>query len=257
MSKLILGLVIGLLAGGALTFFIFAGVPRAAQTPGAPIQPPDASVPAGSAQIVLRQDFFNEVLATIFRDTGDPAFPLSSAAVVVTDSSTAFQHAAFQAAPVCDGQITILREGSGVKTALRFENNRISAPFAFSGNYETPLGCIQFTGWAQANLELLYDAATKAVLGRINVETVNLDGVNPIISGFITPLVQTTLNDRVNPIPILRTDDIALTVPIVSTGGQLTAIVPAGFVYRVSTHIVKGYERPEFVLTTQLTETPL
>jgi len=40
-------------------------------------------------------------------------------------------------------------------------------------------------------------------------------------------------------------------------GGQLTAIVPAGFVYRVSTHTVKGYERPEFVLTTQLTETPL
>jgi len=42
----------------------------------------------------------------------------------------------------------------------------------------------------------------------------------------------------------------------VGSGGQLTAIVPAGFVYRLSTHTVEGYEQPEFVLTTKLTETP-
>ncbi|MGH2841333.1 MAG: hypothetical protein ACRDKY_10990 [Solirubrobacteraceae bacterium] len=45
--------------------------------------------------------------------------------------------------------------------------------------------------------------------------------------------------------------------PRVGAGGQLTAIVPAGFVYRLTTYTVKGYERPEFVLTTKLTETPL
>ncbi len=43
----------------------------------------------------------------------------------------------------------------------------------------------------------------------------------------------------------------------VACGGQLTAIVPAGHAYRLVTYTVKGYERPEFVLTTQLTETPL
>ncbi|MDQ3678566.1 MAG: hypothetical protein M3401_17510, partial [Actinomycetota bacterium] len=43
----------------------------------------------------------------------------------------------------------------------------------------------------------------------------------------------------------------------VGSGGQLTAIVPEGFVYRLSTYTVKGYERPEFVLMTKLTETPL
>lgn len=43
----------------------------------------------------------------------------------------------------------------------------------------------------------------------------------------------------------------------VGSGGQLTAIVPAGFVYRLATHTVAGYQRPEFVLTTKLTETPL
>jgi hypothetical protein len=45
--------------------------------------------------------------------------------------------------------------------------------------------------------------------------------------------------------------------PRVAAGGQLTAIVPAGFRYRLATYTVQGYETPEFVLTTKLTETPL
>lgn len=45
--------------------------------------------------------------------------------------------------------------------------------------------------------------------------------------------------------------------PRVGSGGQLTAIVPAGYVYELHTYVVAGYERPEFVLTTKLTETPL
>jgi hypothetical protein len=211
MPKLIIGLLIGLAAGGALTFFFFVGVPRAKQTPGIPIQAPDAAAAAGSAQIVLRQEFFNEILVTIFRDMNDPSFPLGDANAAVSSG--------------CDDRIAIMPEGSGVKTALRFENNRISAPFAFSGNYNSPIGCLQFTGWAQANLELRYDAAEQAVFGRINVETVNLDGVNPIIGGFVTPLVQTTLNNRVNPIQILQGKQIAIDAPLVSAGGRLQASV--------------------------------
>lgn len=208
MRNLIIGVLIGLLIGGAITFYFFVGVPRAAQTPGKPIQPPDDGTPAGSAQIVLRQEFFNDVLITIFRDMKDPSFPLGSA-----ESSE------------CDGRITILPEGSGVQTSLRFENNRISAPLAFSGNYDSPVGCLRFTGWAQANLELRYDETVKTVFGRINVETVNLDGVNPLISGFVTPLIQTTLNERVNPIQILGGEQIAIKAPIASAGETLSGDV--------------------------------
>jgi hypothetical protein len=43
----------------------------------------------------------------------------------------------------------------------------------------------------------------------------------------------------------------------VGSGGQLTAIVPAGYVYRLATYTVKGYDTPEFVITTKLTETSL
>jgi len=225
MRKLILGVVIGLILGGVLTFLLFVGVPRAAQTPGKPIQAPDPNSPPGSAQIVLRQEFFNEVLNAIFRDMNDPAFPLGLADNGSNTDRNDYQYAAFQETPLCDGRITIIEEGSGVRTGLRFENNRISAPLAFRGSYNSVLGCFQFTGWAQANLELRYDNAAQAVIGRINVETINLDGVNPIISGLVTPLVQTTLNNQVNPIQILQGKQIAVDAPIASTGGRLRAQV--------------------------------
>ncbi|MEO6655571.1 MAG: hypothetical protein ABIO36_05770 [Pyrinomonadaceae bacterium] len=225
MTKIIIGLIIGIIVGGALTFYFFVGVPRAAQIPGSPIQPPDPNVSAGAAQIVLRQEFFNEVLKTIFRDMNDPAFPLSVAGNAASSDFAGPRYAAFQESPTCDGKITILPEGSGVQTAVRFENNRISAPLAFSGSYNSLFGCLQFTGWAQANLALRFDQTRQTVFGQINVETVNLDGVNPIIGALVTPLVQTTINNRVNPIQILQGKQIALNVPIASTGGNLQASV--------------------------------
>ena len=43
----------------------------------------------------------------------------------------------------------------------------------------------------------------------------------------------------------------------IASGGQLTAIVGPGLCYRLTTHTVEGFERPEFVITTLLAETPL
>lgn len=216
MAKLVIGLIIGLLVGGALVFYFFVGVPRAAVAPGTPVLPPDPSgLPAGTAQIVLRQDFFNNVLETIFRDMKAPTFPLAANA----------QQAAQQDPAACGSEITVLPEGSGAKTSLRLENNSLSAPLAFSGSYNSPFGCLRFTGWAQANLGLRYDAAQQAVFGQINVETVNLDGVNPIVGGFITPIVQSTLNNRVNPITIMDGRQVAVSLPIASTSSNLQAAV--------------------------------
>ena len=77
MAKLIIGILIGIVLGGGLTFYMFAGVPRASQNPGAPIQPPDPAATSSAAQIVIKQDFFNEVLSTIFRDMKSPTFQLA------------------------------------------------------------------------------------------------------------------------------------------------------------------------------------
>lgn len=209
MSRLIVGLLIGLVAGGALVYFALVGVPRAATIPGAPVQAPDPSgPPAGTAHIVLRQDLMNEALGTIFRELKPPTFPIGSS---VGGS--------------CESAITILPNGSGVATNVQFANNKLSVPLAFTGNYSTPIGCIPFSGWAQANLDLRFDRDTQTVYGVLNVETVNLDGVNPVWSGLITPLVQSTINTQVNPIRLVDGKQLALNLPVAASNGTLTAAV--------------------------------
>lgn len=208
MWRLIVGLLIGMIVGGVLTFFIFVGTPRATNVPGSPVRPPDpAGPPAGSAQIVLRQEFFNEVLGTIFGQMNPPSFPLGS-----------------QTAD-CAGRITIVQQGSGVQTGVSFQNGNLGAPLAFTGSYSSPFGCLQFTGWAQSNMELRFDESSQSVFGQLNVENVNLDGVNPVWSGLITPIVQSTLNERVNPIRIIDGSQIAVNMPIAAANGNLQATV--------------------------------
>lgn len=224
MGKLIIGVLIGLVLGGALTYFLFVGAPRAAQTPGQLVQPPDAAgTPPGTAEVVLKQEFFNNVLTTIFRDMNAPAFPLSLTENK-SENPDSVKYGLLQNQP-CESKITLMQEGSGVQTSLRFENDKIAAPLAFSGGYNSPVGCFNFSGWAQANLSLRFDAEQQTVFGVINVETVNIDGLAPMVSGLVTPLVQGTINQRVNPIQILQGKQIALNVPVAATGGSLQANV--------------------------------
>lgn len=215
--------------GAALVFFFFGGAPRAAQTPpGVPILPPDPNgSPAGTASIVLNQQFFDTVLGTIFRDMNAPAFPLNLTGQNNFDTTPRPQLASFalQNSGGCDGKIILLQQGSGVTTGVRLENGKISAPLAFTGSTSVFGQCVNFAGWAQANLALRFDEAQQNVFGQINVETVNLDNVSPVISGFVTPIVQTTINNRVNPITILRGQQLALNLPINASDGTLKANV--------------------------------
>ncbi len=214
MGKILVGALLGLILGGVLTFYFFVGVPGSNAVYGEPIKPLDASgVPPGTAQIVLRQDFFNNVLQTIFRDMNDPAFPLGSTPIQPVAEGQ------------CGSQINILPEGSGTQSSVRFVNGSIAVPLAFSGSYSSPFGCLRFTGWANSKFELRYDAASQSVVGQINIETVNLDGVNPLMSGIVTPLVQSSLNNSVNPIQILNGKQIAISLPISATNANLKAEV--------------------------------
>ncbi len=208
MGRLVIGLLIGFVLGGAVVFYLFVGVPKAVIAPGTPIQAPDpGGVPPGAAQIVLRQQFFNEVLGTIFQEMNAPAFPLS------------------ERTGDCEGRIIIQQQGSGVQTGVNFDNGKISAPLAFTGSYASPVGCLRFTGWAQSNFEMRFDAQNQVVFGQINVETVNLDGVNPVVSALVTPIVQSTLNTRVNPVRLIDGRQVAVDLPIAAANGNLKAAV--------------------------------
>jgi hypothetical protein len=211
MGKLFIGVLIGLLAGGIATFYFFVGVPSAAQPPGQPVSAPDPSGQTPeTARIVLRQDLFNQVLSSIFNEMQDPTFPLT---------------AAVASGGECPSTITILQEGSGVRTAVSFENNRLEAPIAFSGSYNSAFGCFRFNGWANSVLQLRFDPADQSVFGQLSVETVNLEGVNPLINAVVTPLVQSSINTRVNPIKIVDGSQLAVNAPITSANGNLVATV--------------------------------
>lgn len=221
-----LGAVLGLVIGGALIFYFFVGAPRSAKLPGEPIKAPEATAaPAATATIALNQQFFDTILATIFRDMNAPAFPLNLTGQNIYNDTAKPQYASFVLQSECAGKITLKPDGSGVTTGVRLENGKIAAPLAFSGSAAVFGQCIDFAGWAQANLNLRFDEAAQNVYGQIDVETVNLDGLSPVVSGFVTPLVQSSLNQKVNPITILRGQQIALNLPITATDGTLNARV--------------------------------
>lgn len=217
MAKLIIGLLIGLVLGGALTYFFLVGAPRSASVPGTPVKPPNPNgPPPGTAQVVLREDLFNNVLGTIFQQMNAPVFPLGG---------NPQQPAPQPESGGCPSDIKVLPQGSGVQTSVRFENNRLEAPLAFTGSYQSPFGCLQFSGWAQARMDLRFDQATQSVFGQLAVETVNLDGINPFLSGLVTPIVQSTLNTRVNPVKIIDGRQLAVSMPIAAADGTLQAAV--------------------------------
>ena len=208
MRRFVIGLLVGLVVGGVLTFFIFVRQPGSAQLPGNPIAAPDPNAPKeGTARIVLPAEFFNGVLGTIFKEMKPPVFAVG------------------QKTSDCEGQITVLSEGSGVRTAIAFDNNTITAPLAFSGSYASPFGCLRFTGWAKSNFGLRYDPSTQTVYGQLNVENVTLDGVNPFVNAIVTPFVQSTLSTRVNPIRILDGRQLAVDLPVAASQGNLNAAI--------------------------------
>ena len=63
----------------------------------------------------------------------------------------------------CTNSITLLPEGSGVKTGVQFRNGNVYAPMAFTGSYNLA-GCMQFKGWAQSSIKLSFDQEKQTFL---------------------------------------------------------------------------------------------
>lgn len=227
--RYVLTLLAGLLIGGALVFFLFVGAPRAKPLPGSPVKPPEqGGDPPGTALVTLDEKFFDALLATIFRDMGAPSFPLQFTSLTGQGSSAGgdaevFRPAAFQGG--CANAVVIAPEDSNVKTGVRLTEGKIMAPLAFSGSYNAFGSCMNFKGWAQANIELRFDQAQQTVYGQITVEGVNLEGTSPIIGGLVTPLVQRAINERVNPLEIMRSSQLTLAIPVKASNGTLKAQV--------------------------------
>ncbi|MFN2455679.1 MAG: hypothetical protein ABR577_15825 [Pyrinomonadaceae bacterium] len=242
--RYILTLLAGLLTGAVLVFVLFVGAPRAKQLAGAPVRAPEAGGDApGTAVLALDEAFFAQLLGTIFRDLGAPKFPLRAAATndstyAGTNVSSAVQfdswHSKDTIRPVhfvalqtdnCPGEIELAQESGGAKTEVRLTDGKIIAPLAFSGSYNAFGTCYRFRGIAETDIQLAFNAERQTLYGQVNVAGVNLEGASPLIGGLITPLVQEAINRRVNPIEMLRASQLALAIPVQSTGGTLKAQV--------------------------------
>jgi hypothetical protein len=171
--------------------------------------------------VSLSNSFFDEFLGTIFKDLGPPSFQLGSGGA--QSESRGIQNIAFQAG--CTNTITLAHEGSNAKTQVQFAGGKISAPLVFSGTYDIAGNCTQLKGWAETSIELSFDQPKQTLYGRVNVEGVNLENVAPVANTFVTVFVRTAIDSRVNPIEILRPQQLQLLLPIKASGGTVKATV--------------------------------
>lgn len=119
----------------------------------------------------------------------------------------------------CNETIRLKKEVDGVKTAVRFRNGKIVAPIAFEGNYNPPLiGCIDFSGWADTTIEIVFDRGRNAIVGRATVSNVNLSGTGGVGSSFLARFVQSSIDEKVNPIEIVKIDQLSFLLPIQNAG---------------------------------------
>jgi hypothetical protein len=215
--KYLLILLLGVLLGaGAAVFFL--GPPRARSAPGVKVAAPDPKGdPPGTVVVSLDQGFVDAVLSTTFSGLGTPTFNLGQ----LQNGIPQFEQANFQGG--CSNSITLLPEGSGVKTGVQFSNGKISAPMAFTGSYNLVGNCMQFKGWAQTSIDLRFEEPKQTVYGTVTVDGVNLEGVSPVANNFITVFVQGAINQQVNPLVLVNERQLSLMVPIKASNGSVKA----------------------------------
>lgn len=202
----------------------------------------------GSAQqtaevtLTLNEKFFEVLLDAVFTNLQTPAFPIAGVLreqpkspeddpganetpAVSNDSELRFVNAAFEIEnasilpPKCDESIRLMREIDGVRTSVHFRDAKINAPIAFAGSYNPPLiGCIDFQGWADTTIELDFDKNSQTLIGRAKVSNVRLSGTGGIGSSLLARLVQSSIDNKINPINILQMDKVSFVVPVQSSG---------------------------------------
>ncbi|MGH9967342.1 MAG: hypothetical protein ACREBG_05860 [Pyrinomonadaceae bacterium] len=213
-------LLLGLILGAGTTVY-FLGAPRTKSAPGAEIQAPEpAGDPEATVIVSFTSSFLDGLLRTIFQDLGPPSFHLAE---IEQQRSSPLQQIAFQQA--CANTITLAPEAGNTKTQVQFANGKISAPLAFSGTYNLLGNCMQFKGWAQTSIQLRFDQGSQTVYGQLNVEGVNLEGVNPVANNFVTVFVRNAIDQRVNPLELIRAQQLQLMIPVKASNGAVKAHV--------------------------------
>lgn len=195
-----------------------------------------ANAQKAEVTVSLNEAFFDALLDSIYQNFDPPQFSIAQNEVNRSDAETqrslkgSFAPTTFIAdasakliskgnQPFCDESIKILREANGVRTAVRFREGKIYVPLAFSGNYNPPLiGCVEFGGWAEANLDLEFDRAGQRLIGRVRVLNVSLNGTGGVGGTVIAKMLQGSIDRKLNPIEILSLEKVSFGVPVQKNG---------------------------------------
>ena len=194
-----------------------------------------ANAQKADVQISLNENFFDVLLDAIFTNLKEPSFPLAKKSLksdVQSPKSAAFDYQTVNfneneiqnpkskiQNPFCDESIRLKRAVDGVKTAVRFRNGKIYAPIAFAGSYNPPfIGCVDFSGYAETTIDVAFDVQNQKLVGRARVLNVQLSGTGGVGSSFVTKLVQSSIDNKINPIEILKADKLAFNIPIEKSG---------------------------------------
>ncbi len=160
--------------------------------------------------ISFGEQFFDALLDAVFQHAAPPEFKLSS-----TGQRAPMGNAFAPGSPACAESIKLMRETEGVRTAVRFRNGQILAPMAFSGSYNPPfIGCVPFAGWAETTVDLEFDQAGQRLIARSRVHNVSLSGTGGVGSALIAKMIQSSIDEKINPIELIRTDKVSFMLPL-------------------------------------------
>src|SRR5687768_8754540 len=181
-------------------FFLFSGGYAHAQRP--------------EITITLNEQFLDAAIDAVLQKGEPPAIELR----------------AEQGDPACRESLRLRREVSGVKSTVRFRDGKIIAPIAFDGGSGMPVvGGLEIAGSAGTLVDLEFDRAGQRVVARAKVTGVSLNGAGGLGSSLLGRLVQSSVDERVNPIELIKLERLSFLLPIQNNGNlKLTAV---GFRY--------------------------
>jgi hypothetical protein len=194
-----------------------------------------SNAPAAEATVTVNEQFLNSFLTAIFDNLQEPAMPLT-----IGGATTSAQ---------CASEIRLKREVQGVRTAVHFENGRITGPLAFAGAYySTYLGCIVFSGWADAEVNLEFNNERRALVARFHLRDIHLNDVPVVANGPLLTMVQTTIDRRYNPVDLFTVDQLSTSVNIQPAKGALrlrareirTEITPNALTLHITYEFIRG-----------------
>ena len=179
------------------------------------------TAPTPEAVVIINEQLVNSLLDQMFTLGQPPGVSLIGKEQSSRSASEA-KSGTTRNSEACDGRLELMREADGVRTAIRFANNRITAPLAFRASYETiVVGCLRFHGTAMTDVELAFDRERQRLVARVAVRDVRLSNAPQLLSSLLRTAVQEVVEGRLNPVEVFRLEQLEARVPQAISGAGL------------------------------------